>query len=106
MSGSEHEEEEEVIPPKYCTPELIKENLSQVGKTFDGDSYAFLTLNLSGQGVCNLSEEVGGYSHLRFIDLGGNKLPDIDGIKGIPHILTLNVAGSELTSIDLFNSDA
>lgn len=52
MSAEESEkEEEEVVPPKYMTHELIKENLSQVGKTYDGNSVALMTLNLSGKEV-------------------------------------------------------
>jgi hypothetical protein len=64
MSGAEQEEEEEIAPPKYCTPELIKEHLCQIGKTMDGNSFAFLRLDLKDQEVINLSDEVGSYQNL------------------------------------------
>ena len=104
MSAEESDkEEEEVIPPKYMTHDLIKTNLSQVGKTYDGNSCALLTLNLSGQEVCDMSPELSSYKHLRYIDLSGNKIPEIDDLQKIPHQLTLNASNNELTSLSCFN---
>ena len=105
MSEESEHEEEEVIPPKYMTHDLIKENLSQVGKTYDGNSVAMMTLDLSGKEVCDMCPELSSYKHLRYIDLSGNKLPAIDDLKKIPHVLTLNASSNEITALDPFNHD-
>ena len=48
MSSDEEGEEEKKIeiPPKKCTPEIIKSGLSRIGKTYDGNSHAFINLKL------------------------------------------------------------
>ena len=56
MSGAESGEEE-VAPPKVCTPELLKEKMSNIGPTFDGTAFAFLTLDLEDAELINLSPE-------------------------------------------------
>lgn len=49
--------------------------------------------------------ELGSYKHLRYIDLSGNKIPNIDSLAQMPHVLTLNLSGSELTSLEVFNRE-
>lgn len=47
--------------------------------------------------------ELSSYKHLRYIDLSGNKLPAIDDLQKIPHVLTLNASSNEITSMLAFN---
>ena len=67
MSGSENQEEE-VAPPKVCTPELLKAKMSNIGPTFDRAAFAFLTLDLEDEELINLSPELENYIHLRYIN--------------------------------------
>ena len=105
MSSGEEEEEVKIeIPPKPCTLEILQSGLSRIGKTYDGNSHAFITLKLINEGLIDLVEEIGGYVHLRHLDLSGNKLPSADQLSSIPYILTLNISGSQLTDLDCFNN--
>lgn len=99
------EEGEEEAPPKVLTPDLIKASLSQIGKTFDGTSYAFLKLDLTDKELESLCEELGSYQHLRFIELNGNVLVDISVLSKIPYILRLNLRGSRVPKLELFNNE-
>lgn len=99
------EEGEEEAPPKVLTPDLIKASLSQIGKTFDGTSYAFLKLDLTDKELESLCEDLGGYQHLRFLELNGNVLGDISVLAKIPYVLRLNLKGSRVPKLDLFNNE-
>lgn len=103
MSGSE--QEEEIIPPKVCSPDLLKEKMSNIGLTFDGSSFAFLTLSLEDEELINLSPELEHYTHLRHINFNGCNLPNIDPLKKMPHLLTVTAVGNEIKLMEMFKDE-
>lgn len=100
MSDSEDE-----IVTKVLNFEVIKRGISQVGRTFDGSSYAFLKLELENREVETISEDLSQYQHLRHIKLSGNRLQNIDVISKIPHILRLELKGNRINSLEIFNNE-
>ena len=104
MSGSE-QAEEEVAPPKVCTPEILKASLSNIGPTFDRAAFAFLTLSLEDQELINLSPELENYLHLRYINFNGCNLNNIEPLKKMPHLISIKATGNELRSLDMFKDE-
>ena len=104
MSGAESAEEE-VAPPKVCTPELLKEKMSNIGPTFDGTAFAFLTLDLEDAELINLSPELDNYIHLRFVNFNRCNLGNIDNLKKMPHLLSVQAESNELKAMDMFKDE-
>jgi Leucine-rich repeat (LRR) protein len=101
---SQVEEEEEKHVPIVMTKDNIKAGLSQIGKTFDGSSVSFIKLNLDGKELDVLSDELGNYKHLRYINFSGNHFDNIEILKTLPYILKLELSSNRLSSLDVFSS--
>ncbi|CAG9327030.1 unnamed protein product [Blepharisma stoltei] len=100
MSDSEDEPTSKVL-----NFEVIKRGLLQVGRTFDGTSYAFLKLELENREIETISEDLSQYQHLRYIKLSGNRLQNIDVISKIPNVLRLDLKGNRVNNLEVFNNE-
>lgn len=107
--GAPQPEEPEVdygVPVKV--PNILKEDqiakhLSQIEKTYDGSSFAFVNLDLEGKEVEDLGYELASYQNLRFINLNKNKLTSVSNvIPKIPYLLTLTANNNQIKTIDFF----
>ena len=103
MSEGETEQVEQVIPV-IMTKENIRSGLSQIGKTFDGASIAYIKLDLKGKELDGVCEDLGHYKHLRQANLSGNHFTEVNILDSLPYLLKLELGSNRLTSLDVFNN--
>lgn len=73
-------------------------DLSQVGKTIDGEGFCFFQLDCIDKNVRSL-ELLAAYEHLRQIDLSKNRIQDVTPLAGLRHVLRLNLSSNEIEDI-------
>lgn len=100
---SQAEEEEKHIPLQM-TKDNIKSGLSQIGKTFDGSSVAYIKLELENKELDIVSDELKNYRHLRYVNLSGNHFDSIQVMSELPYILKLELRGNRINSLEVFNN--
>lgn len=98
------EEEKPLIPDVILTREQIAEGLTQLGRTADGLSHAFIRLHISEKELTDV-KTISTYRHLRFVDLSKNNLPSLQALSSLENIIHLNVESNRLTTIDLGTSN-
>jgi Leucine-rich repeat (LRR) protein len=75
-------------------------DLSEVGRTIDGEGFAYFQLDCIGKNVgsINILTE---YGHLRQINLSKNSIKDTAPIKHLSHVLQLNLSSNAITQLDV-----
>ena len=101
---SQKAEEEEVHVPIIMSKDNIRNGLSQIGKTFDGSSVAYIKLDLENKELDEVSEELANYKHLRHINLSGNHFEQITVLSNLPFILKLELKSNKLHSLEIFDN--
>jgi len=86
--------------------EIFKAGLTQIGKTSNGDGYAFLDLNAKGKGLATLFDILKAYPHLRSIDVSQNQIEEIKSVNYIPYLLKLNASSNLINSLKAFKDPA
>lgn len=84
---------------------LLSENVSELCKTFDGASYAFVKLSLGGKGLLSVTEAVWKYPHLRNIELQSNFLTSFQTLIKHQYLLTLNLAKNQIEDVNMLAND-
>jgi len=74
-------------------------DLSEIGKTIDGTSLAFLRLDCVGKGVDSI-EILEQYPDLQQIDLSRNKIGDVAPLALLPFVLKLSLVGNEIKNLE------
>jgi len=86
--------------------EIFKAGLTKIGKTHNGDGYAFMDLSAPGKGLSNLFDILKAYPHLRYIDVSQNQIEEIKSVNYIPYLLKINASSNLITSLKAFKDPA
>jgi hypothetical protein len=97
------EERPPLIPEVILTREQISEGLTQLGRTADGLSHAFIRLQVSEKELTDV-KPISTYRHLRFIDFSKNNLTSLQSLSTLENVIHLNVESNRIPSIDLGSS--
>eukprot|EP00929_Paragymnodinium_shiwhaense_P120913 TRINITY_DN92990_c0_g1_i1.p1 TRINITY_DN92990_c0_g1~~TRINITY_DN92990_c0_g1_i1.p1 ORF type:complete len:400 (+),score=123.03 TRINITY_DN92990_c0_g1_i1:65-1201(+) len=73
-------------------------NLSNLGRTVDGNGLAYRTLNCPGMRLGNI-KAVDVYAHLNHIDLSRNYIKDVGPLRGLQYVLKLNLSHNEIKDL-------
>ena len=90
-------------PQRPLKPEMLKENLSNLAKTFDGLSYAFTKLDIHEKELDGLGEELANYNLLRDFNCSNNKIPNINHLAKMTYISTIDASINVIKDISMFN---
>ncbi|EAA20154.1 hypothetical protein [Plasmodium yoelii yoelii] len=60
--------------------DVIKEGLSDIEKTLNGEGYAFSNLNCSYKNIEYIPKEIIEYMYLKYIDMSHNKIENISNL--------------------------
>lgn len=104
----EQSEEEEVQqaqpeveePGQTLTKDDIAGGLTQLARTADGLSHAFVKLDLVGKDITDITA-IQTYEHLRYISLANNKITTLKALSSLENLITLNAENNRLTDVDL-----
>ena len=97
------ESEEEVS--KNMTGAVIKRHISDLGRNSEGTGFAYLRLDLENREFENISEDLGSYQQLKYINFSGNKFSNVIILSRLPNILRLDLSGNRLSSLEFFNNE-
>lgn len=88
------------MAPAVVANDLMEEimDLSQVGKTIDGQGFAYFQLDCVNKNVCSI-KMLAEYEHLRQIDMSQNCIEDVSPLAALNHILRLNLSSNMISSI-------
>jgi Leucine-rich repeat (LRR) protein len=87
---SEEAKEDIKVIEKSLTKELMAAGLSQLNRTLDGLSHAFVRFEAKEKELTNI-EMIRNFQHLRHVDLSKNKLLHFDPLKDLSCLVTLNL---------------
>jgi Leucine-rich repeat (LRR) protein len=85
------------------SPDMLQ--LSQVGKTIDGEGFAYLQVDCVGKGAVNV-DIIKDFEHLREIDFSDNKIENVAPIAELVFALKLTLAKNQIVSIASWKPDA
>ncbi|KAL7751558.1 hypothetical protein RI367_003022 [Sorochytrium milnesiophthora] len=86
--------------------EIISSSVSQIARTGNGLSFAFVRLDAHGKGL-QLLDTLAEYTHLRYVDISDNAVSSLaPGLTTQDYLLTLNASNNKLTLLqaDVFGS--
>lgn len=93
------EEEVQALP---LTPDMVSSGLSQIARTLDGLSYAYVRLSIAGKGVTELGSTLTKFEHLRYIDASKNRLGEADSLASLKGLLFVDLRHNALTRVPKF----
>ncbi|KAJ3067666.1 hypothetical protein HDU98_009131 [Podochytrium sp. JEL0797] len=99
------DDEERVDPDSDRVPvtaELLKQGLSQLGKTPDGYSEVFLKLAIPNAGLNDISD-LQAYKYVQNLDLSGNQLTELTCLGAMSYLVKLNVSNNKLSEVLAFD---
>ena len=74
-------------------PQIFREGLSCLGKTFNNARHAYLRMNVCGRELTTL-KGVGRYTYLQYLDVSNNKLTSLTHLTNIKHLIKLNASNN------------
>ena len=74
---------------------LVSLNLS-ADTLIDGSTFAVTTLNIEGAGLTTFGDRINDYEHLRNLNLSKNRFENIDKVRALRHMQTLNASDNEI----------
>ena len=83
-------EEPDVAP---VDPQIFKDGLSCLGKTFNNARHAYLKLNINKRELSTL-KGVERYKYLQYLDVSENKLTTLNQLSTIKHLIKLNASNN------------
>ena len=98
---------EDPNPPVVVTlnKSVLSKSVSQVGKTFDGLSFAFTSLTAEGKELEVLGDDIKDYKYLRNLSLAKNLLKSLQEVKELPYLLSLNGSQNQIENIDFCDEE-
>ena len=98
---------EDPNPPVVVTlnKSVLSKSVSQVGKTFDGLSFAFTSLTAEGKELEVLGDDIKDYKYLRNLSLAKNLLKSLQEVKELPYLLSLNGSQNQTENIDFCDEE-
>jgi hypothetical protein len=98
------EEPEPQTKDDVVTQGDVSEGLSQLARTADGLSYAFVRLELKGKQKVDISP-IKTFVHLRYVDLSSNNIQSLSPLNSLPYLVSLNLEGNGLVDVNLTSSN-
>lgn len=95
------DEEVQALP---LTPDMVSSGLSQIARTLDGLSYAYVRLSIAGKGVTELGSTLTKFEHLRYIDASKNRLEDADSLATLKGLLFVDLRQNALKRVPSFSN--
>ena len=89
--------DESIEKPK--TIEVFKNGVSNISKTADNCSYAYVNLNAEGKELLCLYEVLYNYPHLRYVNVSNNQINDLSTVVELEHLLLLNAAKNHIKDV-------
>ncbi|CAD2092330.1 leucine-rich repeat protein [Plasmodium vinckei lentum] len=83
---------------------IIKEGLSDIEKTLNGEGYAFSSLNCSYKNIEYIPKEIINYIYLKYINLSNNKIENISNLYKLDNILFLDISYNLINNLDEIKS--
>ncbi|CXI39488.1 leucine-rich repeat protein [Plasmodium berghei] len=84
--------------------DVIKEGLSDIEKTLNGEGYAFSNLNCSYKNIEYIPKEIIEYIYLKYIDMSHNKIENISNLYKLDNILFLDTSYNLINNLDEIKS--
>ena len=81
---------------------MLKENLSNLAKTFDGLSYAFTKLDIHEKELDGLGEDINNYNLLREFICTNNKIQDISALAKMSYMSLIDASINFIKDISFF----
>lgn len=66
--------------------DMMRAGISQLGKTANGSTYAYLKMNLAEKEIEKLYDSLSSYKHIRYLDISQNKITDLASIQTLKSI--------------------
>jgi Leucine-rich repeat (LRR) protein len=79
------------------TVEVLSEGLTSIQKTYNGETFAFSDLSLEGKNLDSLGDNLTDFEHLRVINLNKNKFSNIDKLRNLKFLQSLEACDNALT---------
>ncbi|XP_030623612.1 leucine-rich repeat-containing protein 23 [Chanos chanos] len=92
-----YEQENERIEPRPLTQEMIAQGLSQLSRTANGLSHAFVKLDLKERQLTDIGL-ISSFVHLRYLDISFNHLSDLSPLSTLTHLLWIKGDGNQVQS--------
>ena len=89
-------------PRNPLKPEMLRENLSNLAKTFDGLSYAFTKLDIHEKELDGLGEDINNYNLLREFICTNNKIKDISSLAKMSYMSLIDASINFIKDISFF----
>jgi hypothetical protein len=89
---------------KQLSKEDIRKGISQLARTADGLSHAYVRFELRDTDTNDL-KELSTYTHLRFIDVSRNAITSLKALQPLEHILALIATDNQLKDVDIGQSN-
>ncbi|CAD2092283.1 leucine-rich repeat protein [Plasmodium vinckei brucechwatti] len=83
---------------------IIKEGLSDIEKTLNGEGYAFSNLNCSYKNIEYIPKEIINYIYLKYINMSNNKIDNISNLYNLDNILFLDISYNLINNLDEIKS--
>ena len=83
--------------------QMLKENLQNLTKTFDGLSYAFTKLDIHEKELDGLGDDISNYTLLRDFNCSNNIIPDINHLAKMTYISIIDASINVIKDISMFN---
>ena len=92
-------------PQNPLKPQMLKDNLQNLSKTFDGLSYAFTKLDIHEKELDGLGDDIANYTLLRDFNCSNNKIPNIDHLAKMTYISKIDASINVIKDISMFNEE-
>jgi hypothetical protein len=92
---TEHEDKQ-----KPLSKEEMKAGLSQLARTADGLSLAYVRLEVKGKGITSL-DVLENYPHLRHLDLSDNQIESLKPLKSLEYLVTVTFDRNAIQRLEL-----
>jgi Leucine-rich repeat (LRR) protein len=97
--NSSDEAEIEPVPKEYLLSKAdIAEGLSQLARTADGISHAFVRLEVRDSQITDISA-VSSFIHIRYLDCSNNSITSLKPLSSLEHLVALNLEGNLIESL-------
>lgn len=102
--GTPRTDDEQPQPKEdVVTQADVAEGLSQLARTADGLSYAFVRLEIRGKQKVDISP-INTFTHLRYVDLSSNNIHSLAPLNNLPYLVSLSLEGNGLSELNLTSS--
>ena len=92
-------------PRNPLKPEILKANLQNLRKTFDGLSYAFTKLDIHEKELDGLGEDINNFNLLREFICSNNKIKDISVLSKMNYMSSIDASTNYIKDISFFNQE-